>query len=139
MSAVVYLLNGVDGNSLTQGLAYSGRLLKFGIGGKFIGETPMSYNFSRQREVDLVSIINVENELEVAYIKNNVFKKFTVYADVFDIIKWCNIHPNLIFVGKRDCVYSDYKGNIEYSQYFFGFKAGSLNEEKLQEVMKVNG
>lgn len=139
MSSIVYLLNGVDGNSLTQGIAYNGRLLKFGIGGKYLGESGMSYNFSRQRELDLVSIINVGNELEVAYIINREFKKFAVYSDVFEIIKWCNTNPNLIFIGKRDCQYKDSIGAVPYSQYFFGFKPETLSEQQLQEVMRVNG
>lgn len=139
MSSVVYLLNGVDGNSLTQGIVYNGRVLKFGIGGKYLGESGMCYRFSRQRELDLVSLINVGNELEVAYIINREFKKFPVYSDIFDIIKWCNTHPNLIFIGKRDCQYKDSEGSVPYSQYLFGFTANMLKEQQLQEVMRVNG
>ena len=70
MNFVMYLLNGVDGQSLTQGI-YSknmgNRMLRFGIGGKYLGETPLSYTHSRLREIDFVSILNVDNQLEVAY------------------------------------------------------------------------
>lgn len=142
MNFVMYLLNGVDGQSLTQGI-YSknigNRMLRFGVGGKYLGESGLSYNHSRLREIDFVSILNVDNQLEVAYIINKEFKKFPVYADVFEIIKWCNTHPNLIFVGKRNLKYEDNQGVVPYSQYMFGFTKGLLDEKTLQEVMKVNG
>ena len=142
MNFVMYLLNGVDGQSLTQGI-YSknmgNRMLRFGIGGKYLGETPLSYNHSRLREIDFVSILNVDNQLEVAYVINKEFKKFPVYADVFEIIRWCNTHPNLIFVGKRNEEYQDAQGTVPYAQYMFGFTKGMLNEKQLQEAMKVNG
>ena len=142
MNFVMYLLNGVDGQSLTQGI-YSknmgNRMLRFGIGGKYLGETPLSYTQSRVREIDFVSILNVDNQLEVAYVINKEFKKFPVYADVFEIIRWCNTHPNLVFVGKRNEEYQDSQGVVPYAQYMFGFTKGMLNEKQLQEVMRVNG
>ena len=65
----MYLLNGVDGQSLTQGI-YSknmgNRMLRFGIGGKYLGEGAISYNHTRLREIELVSVLNVGNDLEVA-------------------------------------------------------------------------
>lgn len=142
MDSLMYLFNGVDGNSLAQGIyckSLGSRMLKFGIGGKYLGEFPLSYNHSRRREIDFVSIINVDNQLEIAYIIGSEFKKFPIYADVFEIIRWCNMHPNLIFVGKRSEVFNDNKGSVPYNQYFFGFTAGTLNEKQLQEVMRVNG
>lgn len=141
MNNHIYLLNGVDGNSLLQGI-YSNldnKMLRFGIGGKFVGESPLSYNYSRLREVDFVSILNVENTMEVAYIINKEFKKFPVYADMFELIKWCNTQPSLIFVGRRDGVISDTQGNVNYIQYMFGFTKGILKEMELQGVMRVNG
>ena len=142
MNSTVYLLNGVDGNSLAQGIyckTLANRMLKFGVGGKYLGEYPLSYNHSRLREIDLVSIINVNNEFELAYIINGEFKKFPIYADIYEIVKWCNIHPNLIFIGKRDETFKDNQGELDYMQYFFGFTAGKLNEMQLQGVMRVNG
>ncbi len=142
MGSNVFLLNGVDGNSLAQGIyckSLGNRMLKFGVGGKYLGEFPLSYNHSRLREIDLVSIINVDNQFELAYMLNGEFKKFSVYADIYEIVKWCNIHPNLIFIGKRDENFKDNQGAVAYMQYFFGFTAGKLNEWQLQEVMRVNG
>lgn len=139
MGSVVHLLNGIDGNSLTQGIYTNNKMLTFGVGGKYLGEGPLSYNHSRLREIDLVSLINVDNQLEVAYNINKEFKKFDVYADIFDIVKWCNTHPDLIFIGRRNEVYKDTKGSIDYVQYFFGFTKGTISEKQLQEVMKVNG
>ena len=136
---IVYMLNGVDGNSLVQGIYTDEKMLCFGIGGRFIEERGISYRYSRLREIDLVSIINVQNQMEVAYSINKGFQKYPVYADIFEIIRWCNTHPNLVFVGKRENTYKDNMGSVEYSQYLFGFTKGKLNEKELQEVMRVNG
>ena len=139
MSTIVYLLNGIDGNSLTQGVFSNNKMLKFGIGGKYLGEFPLSYSYSRLREIDFVSIINVKNQMEVAYVIDKEFKKYPIYTDVYEIINWLNKQPSLVFVGKRNEVYSDKIGDVEYSQYFFGFTKGKLDENQLQEVMGVNG
>ena len=139
MSTIVYLLNGIDGNSLTQGVFSNNKMLKFGIGGKYLGEFSLSYSYSRLREIDFVSIINVKNQMEVAYVIDKEFKKYPIYTDVYEIINWLNKQPSLVFVGKRNEVYSDKIGDVEYSQYFFGFTKGKLDENQLQEVMRVNG
>ena len=141
MSNVVYLLNGVDGNSLVSGV-YDGntkKMLTFGVGGKYINETVLSYRYSRLREIDLVSLINVNNNMEVAYIHKQEFKKFPVYADMFKVIKWFNTNPKIIFFGRRDCVLRDATGEVPYLQYLFGFNKGTINEAELQGVLEVNG
>ena len=142
MSNVMYLLNGVDGQALVQGVyakSMGNRMLKFGVGGKYLGEAPLAYKHSRIREIDFVSILNVGNQFEVDYVINHEYKKFTIYADVFELVIWCNTHPNLIFVGKRNQEYRDNQGIVPYNQYMFGFTKGMLNEMQLQEAMKVNG
>lgn len=141
MANVVYLLNGVDGNSLVSGV-YDGntkKMLTFGVGGKYINETVLSYRYSRLREIDLVSLINVNNNMEVAYIHKQEFKKYPVYADMLNVIKWFNTHPQIIFFGRRDCVFRDASGEVPYLQYLFGFNKGTINETELQGVLKVNG
>ncbi len=141
MGTLAYLLNGVEGNSLKLGI-YSNmdnEMLSFGAGGKYLGAGPLAYKYTRLREIDLVSLINVENEMEVAYIMNKTFQKYPVNGDIFEIVKWCNTHPDLIFVGRRDLSYLDNKGSVPYIQYFFGFNKGKMNERRLWEVMGING
>jgi hypothetical protein len=133
--STVHLLNGVDGNSLTQGIYAHNKMLKFGLGGKYLGEGPLSYNHTRLREIELISIINVDNDIEVACNISKEFQKFNVYADYFDIIKWCNTHPHLVVSGHRS---GTLKG-IKFSQYFFGFTKDTISMSKIQEVFKVNG
>ncbi len=133
--STVHLLNGVDGNSLTQGIYAHNKMLKFGLGGKYLGEGPLSYNHTRLREIELISIINVDNDIEVACNISKEFQKFNVYADYFDIIKWCNTHPHLVVSGHRS---GTLKG-IKFSQYFFGFTKDTISISKIQEVFKVNG
>ena len=133
--STVHLLNGVDVNSLTQGIYAHNKMLKFGLGGKYLGEGPLSYNHTRLREIELISIINVDNDIEVACNISKEFQKFNVYADYFDIIKWCNTHPHLVVSGHRS---GTLKG-IKFSQYFFGFTKDTISISKIQEVFKVNG
>ena len=133
--STVHLLNGVDGNSLTQGIYAHNKMLKFGLGGKYLGDGPLSYNHTRLREIELISIINVDNDIEVACNISKEFQKFNVYADYFDIIKWCNTHPHLVVSGHRS---GTLKG-IKFSQYFFGFTKDTISISKIQEVFKVNG
>lgn len=139
IGSTVHLLNGVDGNSLTQGIYAYNKMLKFGIGGKYLGEAPLSYNHTRLREIELVSIVNVENKLEVACNINKVFNKFEVYAEIYDILRWCNTHPNLVVVGRRELEYRDNQGVVPFVQYFFGFTKGTITERQIQEVFRVNG
>lgn len=135
VGSTVHLLNGVDGNSLTQGIYAHNKMLKFGIGGKYLGEGPISYNHTRLREIELVSVLNVGNDLEVACNINKEFYKFNVYAEVYDILKWCNTHPNLVVVGRRE----GSVGDVSFIQYFFGFTRGTITAKQIQEVFRVNG
>ena len=114
---------------------YLSSIKKFGLGGKYLGEGPLSYNHTRLREIELISIINVDNDIEVACNISKEFQKFNVYADYFDIIKWCNTHPHLVVSGHRS---GTLKG-IKFSQYFFGFTKDTISISKIQEVFKVNG
>lgn len=135
MGVTVHLLNGVDGNILTQGIFAHNKMLKFGVGGKYLGEAPISYNHTRIREIELVSIINVDNDLEVACNINKEFHKFNVYAEIYDILRWCTTHPNLIVSGRRE-------GSVDgvaYIQYFFGFTRNTISLNQVQEVFRVNG
>lgn len=140
-NAIVHLLNGVDNNSLKVGI-YSNidnKMLTFGTGGKFISAGPISYKYSRIREIDLVSIINVGNEMEVAFVIDKQFSKYPVNGDINEIVKWFNTHPNLIFVGRKDDNYSDNQGSIGYIQYFFGFTKGVLSVSQMRGIFGING
>ena len=137
----VYLLNGLEGNSLLNGV-YSNvdnLMLKFGSGGTFRGEAPLSYKYARLREIDMISILNVNNQLEVAYVINQQFKKFPIYADIYELITWCRLRPSLIFIGRRSDTFSDYQGSVEYTQYLFGFTKGAIKEDAVKEGLHVNG
>lgn len=135
MLTKVFLIDGLDGNILAQGLLNEGEILKFGSGGRYIGKFPMTFYMGRTREIDVVSIVNVENELELAYIIDGVFKKCPIYADINDLIRWVNVIDNMVFIGRR----VDTEGGIEYNQYLYGFKKGTLKEKQLLGVLKVNG
>lgn len=135
MSTKAFLIDGIDGNILAQGLVNEGEVLKFGSGGRYLGKFPISFNMGRTREIDLVSIINVENQLELAYIINNEFKKCPIYADINDLIRWVNAIDNMVFIGRR----VDVEKGTEYNQYLYGFKKDTLRERQLLEVLRVNG
>lgn len=135
MPTKAFLIDGIDGNILAQGLLNEGEILKFGAGGKYLGRFPISFNMGTTREIDLVSIVNVDNQLELGYIINNEFKKCPIYTDINDLIRWVNIIDNMVFIGRK----VDVESGVEYNQYLYGFKKGSLKENKLLEVLRVNG
>ena len=135
MPTKAFLIDGIDGNILAQGLLNEGSILKFGAGGKYLGRFPISFNMGTTREIDLVSIANVDNQLELGYIINNEFKKCPIYADLNDLIRWVNFIDNMVFIGRK----VDVESGVEYNQYLYGFKKGTLKENKLLEVLRVNG
>ena len=134
MQTKAFLINGIDGNILAQGVTNEGVMLKFGVGGKYLGKFPIPFNNSNIREIDVVSILNVENQLELGYVINNEFRKYSLYADLEEILQWVNYIDNMVFVGRR----TDSEGGIVYNQYIYGFKKGCLNEKRLLEVLRVN-
>ncbi len=129
-SSKVMLLNGVDGNSLHYGVYAFNKMLKFGVGGDYIGEFPFSYRNSRLREIDLISIINVENDMEVAFVINEEMGKLPICTDIYKILEWCNDHPAICFSGRRK---KTHKG-LEFTQYFYGFTKNRISEEEIKRV-----
>ncbi len=123
-------MNGVNGISLNTGIYVFGKLMLFGVGGKCMGEVPMTYFNNRIREIDLISILNVENILEVAYILNEEMKQSDVTSNIYDILEWCTNNNNLAFVGRRElCI-----DGVEGTQYIYGFEKGMLFEREIQGV-----
>ena len=140
----VQILYDLDGNSFMRAF-YSkelgNRMQKFTIGGEYKGESSFSFNHSKIREVDIVSLINVDNIFEAGYIINGEFDKIPVEVDIYTIIKWLNSFPSnqLLQVGTKNMEFKDEKGVIPYTQYLFAFAKGVLSEEKIQEVFGSNG
>mgnify|MGYP000940904096 CR=1 FL=1 len=132
----VFLVNGVNGNVLETGVINNGKYLKFTYNGNYIGEYPVPFNADYIREIDMVSILNVDNNIEVAYVLNNKFHKLRVFTDINKLIKGISSLTNgNLFVGRRE----EQISGIEYIQYLYGYKRGSINEKTLLEVLKVNG
>ncbi len=132
----VFLINGVNGNTLEGGVINNGKYLKFGYGGKYMGEFPVPFNPDTVTEIDMVSILNVDNNIEVAYVIGNQFFKSRITTPITEIIKGISsLSRGNIFVGRRE---NKIEG-IGYIQYLYGYKKGSFKEAQLLEVLGIYG
>ena len=134
--AKVFLINGVNGNVLENGVVNEGKFLKFGYNNNYIGVFDVPFKPDLIREIDIISILNVENKIEIGYVIDNKFDKFYTSIKINNLIKgMSNITKGNIFVGR---VEEKTKG-IAYTQYLYGYKKGFLTDLKLMEAMKANG
>ena len=134
--AKVFLVQGVSGNALEEGLISEGKYLKFFSGGRYLGENPIPYSPDMLREVDILSILNVNNTLELAYVLNNTFKKSVIRLDINTIIKGISkLKEGNLFVGRRE----DVVDGLKYTQYIYAYKKGIVTEGSLLEVLNVKG
>lgn len=132
----VFLINGVSGNILENGVTNNGKYLRFGSNGKYIGEYPIPFNPDSIREIDMISILNVENNIELAYVLNNQFYKVRLSTEINKLIKGISsISKGNLFVGRRE----ENKNGVGYIQYLYGYKKGSIKETNLLEVLRGNG
>lgn len=127
----VHMANRVDNTSLVIGLITDGAMLKFGTGGKFLGETTALYNASGLSQIDVISILKQGNTIEVSFHIDGIFTKHPTNRTLIDIITDFNKIRGIIFAGKRD---GDIEG-ISYSQYIYGFTQGILFTQNLMGVL----
>lgn len=132
MPTKVLLLGGLDGNILTSGVVNEGSMMKFGIGGKYLGKFPVPFDFQTNREIDLISILNVDNQLELGYVINNEFNKMPLFVDMQELIKWLNKQNNMLFAGSI----TNNVDSINYNQYLYGFEKNTFTIERLLGAIK---
>ena len=127
----VFFANTVDNTSLVKGLVNNGVLLKFGSGGKYLGESPVSFALSGLVEIDVISILTYNGEIEVAYNVNGVLLKRSTELKFGDLVSMYNKIEGIVFAGRKQ----GEADNISFTQYIYGFRKGVLSLNTLMEVL----
>lgn len=103
-------------------LVGDGKLLRFNVQGICLGEFPISYDFTSMQEVDVISVLVANNNVELGYNTGQQFSKKTTLLGLSDIARKISSLSGLIFVGKKDGV----ADGVTYSQYIYTFLKGSV-------------
>lgn len=130
----VYLVDRYRGSVLSKALVADGQLLEFSMTGVFVAERPMEFNLPYMREVDAVSFLLQNGEVEMATNIDGVFTKSFIGASIMNITKRMkSIAPNkLLFAGVRN---GDVD-NQKYTQYIYIFDKGLINNDLLKGVLE---
>lgn len=112
----------------TRCLIGDGKLLKFKFNGTCLGEFPLDYNVTSLQEVDIVSVLISNTDVEIAFNTNQTFTKKTSMLGLADIARTINGMQGLVFAGQRD----GQDGTATYSQYIYAFLKGSIVESLLK-------
>lgn len=126
-------LTSINGDLFSQCLIGDGKMLKFALGGKFLGEFSIDYNIGTLQEVDIVSILVVEGTVEVAYNMKGAFNKCVPTKDIPDIINFFNQMQGIVFTGRRQ----GQLDGVTFSQYFYAFRVNTLHESTLRGGLGV--
>lgn len=126
-------LTSINGDLFSQCLIGDGKMLKFALGGKFLGEFFIDYNIGTLQEVDIVSILVVEGTVEVAYNMKGTFNKCVPTKDIPDIINFFNQMQGIVFTGRRQ----GQLDGVTFSQYFYAFRVNTLHESTLRGGLGV--
>ena len=133
MSKVV--IADVDNNMFLKGLINEGTMLKFGVGGKYLGEFPISFNISNMIEVDIISILSNNKNIEIGLNIDETFSKFMSSKDVVAI--------NEICTRKINCFQMSFRRELNVEgvaciQYIYIYTKGILKNYrlKLEELLK---
>jgi hypothetical protein len=122
--AQVYLID-VPNEFGVKGLIGDGKLLKFNFSGTCLGEFPIPYNNMTLQEVDVLSVMVADNNVEVGYNMGQTFTKKETLIGLADIARKIDSIKGLIFIGIKD----GNNSGVKYSQYIYTFLKGSLSTE----------
>jgi hypothetical protein len=121
----------VDNNIFLRALVSEGRMLQFGIGGKYVGEFPISFDLTYVEEVDVVSLLSNNGHIEVGVNCNEVFTKFETGRDLATLNMLCNGLKGLEAPFRRQ-VKTD---GILYTQYIYVYKKGSIRMPNIKTLL----
>lgn len=112
----------------TRGLMGEGRLFKFNLNGKPIGEAPLDFNCMSKEEVDVISILVTNgNYIETAFNVREVFSKRVYNGSLADLVRQLNALDGLAFMGNQ----SGKVGDDICNQYIYAFKKGYITENSI--------
>lgn len=131
MSKVV--IADVDNNMFLKGLVNEGVVLQFGVGGKYLGEFPISYNLSNLKSVDIVSILCNNKNIEIGLNIDERFTKFQTSMDLGSVNDVLMTKLTGYSVGFRREL--DIEG-VRCIQYIFVFERNHLPNYNLGEMLK---
>jgi hypothetical protein len=107
-----------------RGLIGDAKMLKFNLSGICLGEFDVYLgNNVTYQEVDIISILQVGQEIELGYNIDQQFYKKTPKGSIGDIAAIINTLTGVIMVGLRDGVY----GGTQYRQYIYVLIKGSVS------------
>lgn len=108
----------------TRGIMGEGRLFKFQLNGKPLGEAPLDFNCNSKEEVDILSILVTNgNIIELGYSINEVFTKRTYNGTLAELVRKVNSLDGLVFMGNQNGKVN----NDVCNQYLYAFKLGSIS------------
>lgn len=105
-----------------------GRLFKFNLNGKSIGEAPLDFNCMSKEEVDIISILVTNgNYIEIAFNVREVFSKRVYTRSLADLVRQVNSLKGLVFMGTQ----SGKIGDDVCNQYLYAFNQGYITENSI--------
>lgn len=123
----------VDGNMFMKGLINEGVMLKFGIGGKYLGEFPISFNVSNLKSVDIVSILCNNKNIEIGLNIDECFTKFQTTKDLGSIDAVLTQQVTGYHIGFRRELMVEGAKSI---QYIYVFERNHLPKYRIGDMLK---
>lgn len=112
----------------TRGLMGEGRLFKFNLNGKPIGESALDFNCMSSEEVDVLSVLVTNgNYIELGFNIRGVFSKRVYTSSLSDLVRRINSLNGLVFMGTQ----SGKVGEDVCNQYLYAFKQGYITEASI--------
>lgn len=132
----VYLGVCIDGDPYKQGIMAQGRMLVFSMG-SYIGELPTSYNIGSIQEVDILSILDEGEYIELAAHIGGVFTKYELKLsqEVFFEKTLSIMKKGYTYRGERFINLS----GVVARQTFVVFPQGVLTTEYIRGEFLENG
>lgn len=121
------------GNSMEKALIGDDKMLVFSMLSGFKGEFPIDYNLPYVREVDIVSILYSNGEIEIAHLIDGVLTIHPIDIDIREATQAMRkfTSADMPFSSTR-------RGSVEgipYTQYIYVFDKGKLTENRLLGVL----
>lgn len=122
----------VDGNMFMKGLINEGVMLKFGVGGKYLGEFPISFNVTNIKDVDIISILSDNTNIEIGLSIDESFSKFTTNKHLVTLNDIClNKLKGLDTCFRRELSID----GVNCTQYIYIYNKGILKNYNLREIL----
>lgn len=106
-----------------RGLIGDGKMLKFHFNGTCLGEFPVPFDNVTLQEVDIVSLLVSNNDVEIAVNASREFKKKISKISLSEVAKQVQSLNGLVFLGIK----KDNAHGVPYTQYIYAFLKGAIH------------